>query len=105
MMTVLAPQHADHATRSRLLATGLRQLRRDAERLGAGDTLHRLRNSVLTVEGALKLADARLIQGSDVEVERLLELAEIRIREGRALIARSHYRRPSVPLRVAVAQA
>ena len=73
-----------------MLNSSLSQLRREADRLGAGDAIHRLRNSILTAQGALGLVESRLAQGRSDEVEKLLDLAETRIREARSLVAQRH---------------
>ena len=81
-------QHPNQALRSRLLKDGLRQFRYQAERSGRGDQVHQLRNTVAIVQGALGLVEQRLTQGDEPELELLLNLAETRLREGRALLAR-----------------
>jgi hypothetical protein len=81
-------QQLNQATRSRLLMDGLRQFRYQAERSGRGDQVHQLRNTVATVQGALGLVEQRLTRGDEPELELLLDLAETRLREGRALLAR-----------------
>ncbi len=43
---------------------------------------------MLTAQGALNLVERRLVSGYTDEVEMLLDLAEIRLRECRALVAR-----------------
>lgn len=87
-----AAPSSTYADRSIILGSQLRQFRHDADRVGRADTVHALRNAVLTVEGALRLAQAHLHAGGSVDVDTLLNLAETRLREGRALIALS--RRP-----------
>ena len=91
----------DQSTRTRILLAGLRQLRRDGDLLATSATIHTLRNSILTAEGALRLAEARLPRGETDETEMLLDLAEARLRDGRALLARtrqahSRFRRPAL---------
>jgi hypothetical protein len=100
-----APSAADQCTRTRVLQAGLRQLRRDGDRFGTSDTIHTLRNAIGTVQGALGLVEARLTQGHADEIELLLDLADTRLREGRALIARTqHVRFPGLqPARRAAA--
>jgi hypothetical protein len=84
----------DNATQSKralLLRAGVRNLRSDADRLGAADVVHQLMNCVMTAQGALHIVDTRLAEGREEELEELeelLNLAEVRVREGRALIAR-----------------
>ena len=80
-----------------VLRAGLRTLRIEADRAGAADLVHRLRNSVMTAQGALQLAEARITQGRCDEADELLDLAERRSEEGRALVARSKMSR--FPLR------
>ena len=84
-----APSAADQCTRTRVLQAGLRQLRRDGDRFGTAATIHPLRNAILTVQGALGLVEARLTQGHADEIALMLDLADTRLREGRALIART----------------
>ena len=72
-----------------MLAAELRRFRVDADTVGAASTIHRLRNSALTVQGALGLIETRLAQGQAEEIDALLDLAEARLREGRALLART----------------
>ena len=84
-----AGPHSSQSTRMRLLNSGLTQLRMQADRRGSSDIIHHLRNCVLTAQGALKLVEARLDRGDGDEVEMLLDLADSRLREGRALIVRS----------------
>ena len=85
---MLAVHTIDTSTRLAVLNSSLSQLRREADRLGAGDTIHLLRNSILTAQGALGLVESRLAQGRSDEVDNLLELAETRLREARSLVAR-----------------
>ena len=85
MMPMLQP---DNATRLRVLLQDLRDLRRASDRLGAGDLVHALYNTIQTAHTALSLVETRLRQGRTDEVERLLSLAEQRLRGGRMLIAR-----------------
>jgi hypothetical protein len=89
MISIHNPHQLSQSERSRLLAASLRQLRLDTDRAGAADLVHQLRNSILTVQGALSLVEARLTKGQDDEIETLLDLAEARLRDGRALIARA----------------
>ncbi len=84
---------ADQSTRTRILLASLRQLRRDGDLFATSATIHALRNSILTAEGALRLAEARLLRGESEETEMLLDLAEARLREGRALLARTRQAR------------
>ncbi len=86
-----ATSAADQGTRTRVLQAGLRQLRRDGDRFGTAATIHPLRNAILTVQGALGLVEARRRQGHADEIELLLDLADTRLREGRALIARTQH--------------
>jgi hypothetical protein len=74
--------------RATALSASLRQLRHETNRNGSADVVHQLRNSVLMAQGALKLVERRLVSGYADEVEMLLDLAEIRLRECRALVAR-----------------
>ena len=87
MSTIQSPTHV---ARQCLLTCELRQFRVDAEHIGAGDTVHQLRNAVLIIQGALGLVETRVAQGQDTGVEALLDMAETRLREGRALIVRAH---------------
>ncbi len=80
----------DTPTRVALLANSLAQIRRESDLLGAADVIHQLRNCVLTCQGALGLIESRLAQGRSDEIEKLLDLAEMRLREARALVARTH---------------
>ncbi len=75
-------------TRATLLTASLRQLRQETDRMGAADGIHQLRNAVLTAQGALCLAERRLTVGHTDEVAMLLDLAERRLRECRAIVAR-----------------
>ena len=75
--------------RATLLAGSLRQIRHAAERLSAADVIHQLRNSILTAQGALGLVETRLSQGRNDDIDTLLDLAETRLRECRALVART----------------
>jgi hypothetical protein len=84
---MLAVHTIDTSTRLAVLNSSLSQLRREADRLGAGDKIHRLRNSILTAQGALGLVESRLTQGRSDEVDKLLELAETRLREARSVVA------------------
>src|SRR5919199_6522417 len=84
MMPMLQP---DTATRLRVLLQDLRDLRRASDRLGAGDLVHALYNTIQTAHTALSLVETRLRQGRTDEVERLLSLADQRLRGGRMLIA------------------
>ena len=86
---MITTSDADQFTRTRVLQAGLRQLRRDGDLFGTSATIHNLRNDIVTVQGALGLVEARLRQGHADELEMLLDLAETRLREGRALIART----------------
>jgi signal transduction histidine kinase len=86
MMTTYS---TDQAIRAKLLASSLLQVRREADRLGAADVVHELRNGILTIQGALGIVEARLAQGRTDEVDNLLELADTRLRRCRALIART----------------
>ncbi len=87
-----AGQQHSYFLRSSLLGSQLRQFRIDADRAGRADTVHALRNTVLTASGALRLAEDHLRRGQSTDIEVLLDIAESRLREGRALIARA--RRP-----------
>ena len=92
---------ADQSIRTRILLASLRQLRRDGDLFATSATIHALRNSILTAEGALRLAEARLLRRESEETEMLLDLADARLREGRALLARtrqahSRFRRPAL---------
>jgi hypothetical protein len=93
----------DTSTRVALLASSLRQVRGEGDRLGAADAIHQLRNCILTAQGALGLVEARLAQGRDDEIEKLLDLAESRLREARALIVQTSRRRlcPARPMTLA----
>ena len=71
------------------LMGGLRELRRAADRIAAADIVHQLRNGVLTAQGALYIVEARLAQGHTDDIEKLLDLADNRLRECRALVART----------------
>jgi hypothetical protein len=102
-MAMVNNYEIDQAHAARLLAASLRQLQHDADRLGAADVIHQLRNCVLTAQGALTIAERRLAQGRADDVERLLNLAEARIREGRALVARTRQVRPLVAPAAALA--
>ena len=95
---MLALQHAEPSLRYRILAAELSRLRVESHQVGAADTIHSLINTVSTVQGALGLVETRLTEGRDDDVERLLDLAEMRIRQGRSLVVqarrrRFHYRR------------
>ncbi len=94
-------KHPNQFLRSRLLKDGLRQFRYQAERSGRGDQVHQLRNTVATVQGALGLVEQRLTQGDEPDLELLLDLAETRLREGRALLARGASPSPSTFRRAA----
>jgi hypothetical protein len=85
---MLAIHTIDTPTRLAVLNSSLSQLRREADHLGAGDAIHQLRNCILTAQGALGLVESRLAKGRSDEVEKLLELAETRLREARSLVAR-----------------
>ena len=89
VIPMISTSDADQSTRTRILLTGLRQLRRDGDLFATSATIHRLRNCILTAQGALRLVEARLGRGQTEETQMLLELAETRLREGRALLARS----------------
>ena len=80
--------NATQSKRALVLRAGLRHLRSDADRLGAADVVHQLMNCVMTAQGALHIVDTRLAEGRDEELEELLNLAEGRVREGRALVTR-----------------
>jgi len=92
--------NSEQYARAMLLAGSVRQLRRQTDTLGAADAIHQLRNSVLIAQGALSIVETRLSQGRDDDIEKLLDLAETRVREGRALVARTRGlrlgRRPAV---------
>lgn len=92
---------AEQQTRARLLSSSLRQLHRDTDLLGAADAVHQLRNAVLTAQSALALVERRIAQGREDEVDSLLDLAERRVREGRALVARTQFRRRHPTLKAA----
>ncbi len=81
------------SARALLLRSSLNQLQHAADRMGASDTIHYLRNCVLTAQGALGIVEARLAASRNDDLEQLIELAETRLREGRALIARSQQTR------------
>jgi len=87
----------DMATRLAVLTASLRQLRSEVDRLGAADTIHSLRNHLMAAQGALGLVEARLAQGRGDQVEALFELAETRLRAGRALVARAQHARFALP--------
>ncbi len=87
-------ENIDYAMRLRVLTDDLRQVRRAVDRVGAADVVHTLNNAVLTVHGALGLVEARLAQGRNDDVAGLLEMAERRLRECRALVVRR--RRPGL---------
>ncbi len=76
-----------------ILRAGIRSLRIEADRAGAADLVHQLRNCVMTAQGALQLAEARLTQGRNDELDELLDLAERRMQEARALVARAQLAR------------
>ncbi len=80
-----------------ILRANLRTLRIEADRAGAADLVHRLRNSVMTAQGALQIAEARITQGRYDEADELLDLAERRSDEARALVAKAKLSR--FPLR------
>ncbi len=89
----MLPGHqTSHATRARLLRADLRQLYRQSDLVGRADQIHQLRNCILTAQGALGLVDAGLRQDEGAEIVMLLDLAATRLREGRALVARSRAR-------------
>ena len=86
MITIdIAPQSA----RVSILQAGLRQLRAEANRIIAADTVHRIQNSIMTAQGALHIAEGRLIQERTDDLDNLLDLAEARLKEGRKLVVRS----------------
>jgi hypothetical protein len=89
-----ALQHADLSLRFRILAAELYRLRVEADHVGAADTIHSLLNAVLTVQGALHLIKTRLADGRDDDLEQLLDLAEVRIRQGRSLVVKARRRFP-----------
>lgn len=76
-----------------LLHAEARNLRSEADRLGAADVVHDVHNCVMTAQGALHIADARLADGRADDLDELLDLAERRMREAHALIARSRLAR------------
>ena len=87
--------------RALLLRADLRQVRLKAERRANGATIHLLSNYVLTIQAAIRLIDARREQGPGEEIEMLLELAERRLQECRALLARArqqHYTRRRIAI-------
>ncbi len=84
---------SEQHTRATLLTASLRQVRHQTDRLGSADVIHELRNSVLTAQGALSLVEKRLTAGYGHEVDMLLDLAETRLRECRALVARKQCRK------------
>ena len=85
----MPPQTLASGTRLPILLEQLRQLRARADLHAASDTIHQLRNTVLTAQAALRLAQTRVAQGRSEESEGLLELAEARLRHGRSLIVRA----------------
>jgi hypothetical protein len=90
MITIDNPAQSKRAL---VLRAGLRNLRSEADRVGAADIVHQLRNCVMTAQGALHVVEARLTQGRNDELDELLDLAERRMHEARALIARSRLAR------------
>ncbi len=87
-----AGQQHSYFHRSSVLGSQLRQFRIEADRAGRADTVHALRNTVQTASGALRLVEHHLRHGQSTDIEVLLDIAETRLREGRAMIARA--RRP-----------
>ena len=87
MNVMLSIPQTEHATRLRVLRQELWDLRRATDRLSAGDRVHALANAIQTAQAALGVVEARLRQGRTEEVERLLTLADERVRSGRRLIA------------------
>lgn len=75
--------------RAKALRDGVLALRIASDRMASADTIHHLRNCVQTAHGALSLAEAHLKAGKTDDLELLLNLAESRMREGRALIVRT----------------
>ena len=53
--------------RTRLLASNLRTLQRQAARFASAATIHELTNHILTSRVALQLVEARLMQGQDAD--------------------------------------
>ena len=79
---------SDYLVRIRLLRAEVGQLRRQTDLNGTGATIHQLRNHVGAAEGALRMGEARLRQDTPQDLELLLDLARLSLRDGRALIAR-----------------
>lgn len=94
------PLTLTQAARTLILRSDLRQLKVAADQHAAGDTIHALRNSLATAQGALSLIELRQANGVVGENQDLLDLAERRLQDVRALLARSRqarfagYRRP-----------
>jgi hypothetical protein len=90
---MMSMPQTDNATHLCVLLQDLRDLRRASDRLGAGDLVHSLYNAIQTAHTALSVVETRLGQGRTDEVERLLFLADQRLRGGRRLIAQRQWLR------------
>ena len=93
------------STRLLSLMAELRWLRHEADRFGASDTVHQLRNYLMTAQSALALVQTRLNQGRTDQIVDLLNLAAGRLRDGRVLVARTQRTRFGLSHRVALAAA
>lgn len=75
-----------HSTRVRIIGAELRLLRTRSDLLGTSDTIHALRNSIATAQGALGLVDKYAQHDRPVDAAALLDLAETRLREVRRML-------------------
>ncbi|GEM_PF-5856776 len=81
------------SARTLILRSDLRQLKVAADQHAAGDTIHALRNSLATAQAALSLIELRYANGVTDEDQELLDLAEQRLQDARALLARTRQAR------------
>ena len=81
------------SARSLILRSDLRQLKVAADQHAGGDTIHALRNSLATAQGALSLLALRHANGVTDEDQELLDLAERRLQDARALLAQTRQAR------------
>ena len=78
---------ANPIARAHQLGVELRLLRTRTDLLSTGATIHSLRNTIATAQGALSLAGKYQDHGRESDADALLELAEKRLMDARRLLS------------------
>lgn len=86
MNSVVITESIDPTDRVRILGAELRLLRTRSDLFGTSATIHALRNSITTAQGALGLVGKYREHGRQSDAEGLLDLAETRLRDARRLL-------------------